>query len=99
MAEDELADSGALGDAADLGDIGVQPGHPLQGRTREAVPLEIAQVGNVVDEDVGAVGQGDQVVVHRGVAGEHHRAVRGVEAVAERRDRPAVRHRHGGDPH
>src|SRR4029077_11716362 len=40
VAQDELADSGAFGDAADLGDIGVQRGHPLQGGTGEAVPLE-----------------------------------------------------------
>jgi hypothetical protein len=31
MAQDEFADSGAFGDAADLGDIGVQRGHPRQG--------------------------------------------------------------------
>ena len=81
MAQDELADSGAFGDAADLGDIGVQRSHPLQGGTGKAVPLEVAEVSNLVDEDVGAPGQGDQIVVHGGVAREHHRAVRGVKTV------------------
>jgi hypothetical protein len=65
MAQDELADSGAFGDAADLSDIGVQRGHPLQGGAGKAVPLEIAEVGNLVDENVGALGQGDQIVVSR----------------------------------
>ena len=81
MAEDELADPGAFGYAPDLGDVGVQPGHPLEGGAGDAVPLEVAQVGHVVDEDVGPVGQSDQVVVQAGVAGEHDRAGGGVEAV------------------
>ena len=62
MAQDELADPGAFGDAPDLGDIGVQRGHPLQRGTGEAMPLEVAEVSNLVDEDVGALGQGDQIV-------------------------------------
>ena len=56
---------------SDLGDVGVQRGHPLEGGAGEAVPLEVAQVGNVVDEDVGAVGQGDQVVVRTVVSPEN----------------------------
>ena len=52
-----------FGDASDVGDIGVQRGHPFQGSAGGAVPLQVAQVGNVVDEDVGPLGQGDQVVV------------------------------------
>ena len=52
MAQDELADSGAFGDAADLGDIGVQRGHPLQRGTSEAVPLEVAEVGNLVESSL-----------------------------------------------
>ena len=97
MAEDELVDAGAFGDASDLGDIGVQRGHPFEGGTGEAVPLEVAEVGDLVDEDVGTLGEGDQVVVHGGVAGEHDRAVRGVETVRQSRNRPAVRHGDGGD--
>jgi hypothetical protein len=53
VAEDELADPGALGDAADLGDVGVQPGHPLERLARDAVPLQVAQVGDLVNQDVG----------------------------------------------
>ena len=45
-----------------------------------------------------SLGQGDQIVVHRGVAGEHDGAVRGVETVPQSRNRMAVRHRDGGDP-
>jgi hypothetical protein len=98
VAEDEFADSGALGDATDLGHIGVQRGHPGQFGIVRAVTPQVAQVGHLVDQDVGVLGQSDQVLVHRGVAGEHHRAVRGVEPVRQRRDRPAVRHRDRGDP-
>jgi hypothetical protein len=98
MAEDELVDSRASGDAPDLGHIGVQRGHPLQGGTGNAVPLEVAEVGNLVDEDVGTLGESDQIVVHGGVAREHHGAVRGVEPVGQRRDRPAVRHCDDPDP-
>ena len=58
MAQDELADSGAFGDATDLSDIGVQRGHPLQGGAGEAVPFEVAEVGNLVNEDVSALGRG-----------------------------------------
>ena len=98
MAEDELADPGALGDAADLGDVGVQRGHPHQFGPGRAVSFQVAEVGHLVNEDVGLLGQGDQIVVHRGVAGEHDRAVRGVETVTQSRNRMAVRHRDGGDP-
>ncbi len=44
------------------------------------------------------LGQGDQIVVHGGVAREHDRAVRGVETVRKSRNRVAVRHGDGGDP-
>jgi hypothetical protein len=98
MAEDELADSCAFGDAADFGDVGVQRGHPFEGGAGDAVPLEVAEVGNMVDEDAGIAGEGDQVVVDGGVAGEHDGAVRGVETVRESRNRPAVGHCDGGDP-
>jgi hypothetical protein len=97
VAEDELADPRAFGDAADLGDVGMQPGHPGQFGVVGAVPLEVTQVGDLVDEDVGPPGQGDQGVVHAGVAGECDGAVRCVEPVGQRRNRPAVRHGHGGD--
>ena len=68
MAEDELADPCAFGNAPDLVDIGVQRGHPLQSGTGEAVPPEVAEVGNLMDEKIGALGQRDQIVVHGGVA-------------------------------
>ena len=93
MAEDEFTDSCPFGDAPDLGDVGVQRGHPLD----DAVPREVAEVGNVMDEDVGTLGEGDQIVVHGGVAREHDGAVRGGETVRESRDRPAVRHGDSGD--
>jgi len=98
VAQDQLAGACALGHAADLGDVGVQSGHPVQGGTRDAMPLEVAEVGDLVNEDVGALSQGDQVVIHGGVAGEHHGAVRGVETVRQRRNRVAVGDRDGGDP-
>jgi hypothetical protein len=98
MAEDELAGSCAFGDAPDVGDVGVQRGHPFQGCPGDAMPLEVAQVSDVMDEDVGALGEGDQVVVHRGVAGEHDGAVRGVETVRESRKGMAVCHSDGGYP-
>jgi len=97
MAEDELVGSGALGDAPDLGDIRVQRGHPFEFGTCGAVPLEIAEVGHVVDQNVRILGEGDQIVVHGGVAGEHHRAVRSVETVRQSRNRMAVGHCDGGD--
>ena len=98
MAEDQLADPRAFGDTPDLGDIGVQPGLPFQGRTGRAVPLEIVKVGDLVNEDVRPLCEGDQVIVDGGVTGEHDGAVRGVETVRQRRNRVAVRHGHGGDP-
>ena len=98
MAEDQLADPRAFGDAPDLGDVGVQPGLPFQGRTGRAVPLEIVKVGDLVNEDVRPLCEGDQVIVDGGVTGEHDGAVRGVETVRQRRNRVAVRHGHGGDP-
>ena len=97
MAEDELVGSGALGDAPDLGDIRVQRGHPFEFGTCGAVQLEIAEVGHVVDQNVRILGEGDQIVVHGGVAGEHHRAVRSVETVRQSRNRMAVGHCDGGD--
>jgi hypothetical protein len=51
MAEDKFADSGAFGDAPDLADIGVQHRHPVEGGTGGAVPLEIAEIGHLMDED------------------------------------------------
>jgi hypothetical protein len=53
VAEDELADPGALGDPADFADIGVQRGHPGQLGGVGAMPFEVAEVGHVMDEDVG----------------------------------------------
>jgi hypothetical protein len=98
MAQDELTHPGPFGHAADLADVGVQRGHPGQFELVRAVPCQVVQVGHLVHEDVGSVGQRDQVLVHGGVAGEHHRPVRRVEPVRQRRDRPAVRDRHRPDP-
>jgi hypothetical protein len=53
VAEDELADPYALSDAPNLGDVGMQRGHPGQLGVVGAVPLEVVQVGDLMDEDVG----------------------------------------------
>jgi hypothetical protein len=98
VGQDQFVDARAFGDAADLGDIGVKRGHSLQRSAGEAVSLEVAEVGNTVDEDVGPLREGDQIVVDGGVAREHDGPVRGVEAVRESRNRPAVRHCNGADP-
>ena len=98
VAEDELTHPGPFGHPSHLADVGVQCGHPRQLGLVRAVPPQVIQVGDLVYQDVGLLGQGDQVVVHRGVAGEHHRAVRGVEPVRQRRNRPAVHDRHRPDP-
>jgi hypothetical protein len=71
---------------------------PVQLGTAGAVPLEVAKIGNAVDEDVGPLGQGDQIAVHGGVTREHDRAVGRVETVRKRRNRAAVGHGDGGDP-
>ena len=98
VAEDELTHPGPFGHPSHLADVGVQRGHPGQLGLVRAVPPQVVQVGDLVDQDVGPLGQGDQAVVNGGVAGEHHRAVRGVEPVGQRRDRPAVHDRHRRDP-
>jgi hypothetical protein len=53
MAEDELADPCAFGDVPNLGDVGMQRGHPGQLGVVGAVPPEVVQVGDLMDEDVG----------------------------------------------
>ena len=98
VGQDQLARSGAFGDPADLGDVGEQRGRPVQLGPVGAVPGQVAEVGHLVDQDVGPLSQRDQVLVQRGVAGEHHRPVGGVEPVGQRRHRPPVHHRHRGDP-
>ena len=55
MVEDEFANSGPFGDAPDLVHVGVQRGHPFQGGPGDAVLLEVRQVGDLVDEDVGVL--------------------------------------------
>jgi hypothetical protein len=54
-AEDEFVDSCAFGDAADVGDVGVQYGHPNQAAPGHAVPFQVAEVRDLMDEDVGIV--------------------------------------------
>ena len=62
------------------------------------MPPDIAEVGNVVDEIVGVLGESDQIVVHCGVAREHHGPVRGVETIGQSGYRMAVRDGNGRDP-
>jgi hypothetical protein len=97
MAENQLADAGSLGDAPDLGDIGERGGHPFELGPSGTVPLEISKVDDLVDQDVGVMGESDQALVHGRVAGEHNRAARGVEPVGESRHRTAVHYCHRGD--
>ena len=68
VVEDQLAHSCALRHAAHLRDVGVERGHALERRAGGAVPLEIVEVGDAVDEDIGARGERDQIVVYGGVA-------------------------------
>jgi hypothetical protein len=60
MAENQLADAGSLGDAPDLGDIGERGGHPFELGPSGTVPLEISKVDDLVDQDVGVMGESDQ---------------------------------------
>lgn len=60
--------------------------------------LEVGEVGNLVDENVGTLSEGDQIVVDGGVAGEHNRAVGGIETVGQSGNRPSVGHRDARDP-
>jgi hypothetical protein len=53
MAEDELADPCAFGGVPNLGDVGMQRGHPGQLGVVGAVPPEVVQVGDLMDEGVG----------------------------------------------
>ena len=83
MTQDELAYSAAFGDASDFVDVGLQSGHPFEIEPGEAVAFEVVEIRHLVDEDVGASGECDQVVIHRGVAGKHHRSVCAVETVGQ----------------
>jgi hypothetical protein len=68
VVEDQLTYSCALRHAADRVDVDVERGHALEGCARGALPLEVVEVGDAVDEDIGARGERDQIVVCRGVA-------------------------------
>ncbi len=59
-------------------------------RRRSSVPFQVAEVCDLVDEDVGAVGEGDRVVAGGGVVGDYDRAVRGVETLRFRGAWPCV---------
>ena len=98
MIEDEFVHVCAFGDAADLGDIGMELRHSLEVGAGKAVSLEVVEVCHLVDEHVGIPGESDQVFVHRGVTREHDRAVRSIETVGESRVRVAVRHGDSRDP-
>src|ERR1700744_435520 len=69
VVQDELAGSGLLGDAADLADVGVQCCHLGYLGVVHTVAAQVVQVGHLVDQDVGTLGQGGQVLVLGGVAG------------------------------
>ena len=97
MIEDEVADASALGDSSDLADVGVKRGHPFEGGPGEPVPLQVAEVGHLVDEYVGTLGERHQIVVDGSVARKDDRAVAGVEAERESWDGVAVHDRHCGD--
>ena len=98
MVEDQFTNSGPFGNASDLADIGVQRGHSLQRGPGDAVQLEVCEVGYLVDEDVGALREGDQILVHGGVPREHDGTADGVETVGQGRNSPAMGDRDGGDP-
>ena len=59
--------------------------------------IDARHVQRVVDEDVGALGELDEVVGRRGVPRDDDRAVRGVETIAERRHDRRVVYERGGD--
>ena len=48
--EDRFADFCAFGDVPDFRNAGVQHGHPLKGIAGHAVPLQIADIGDLVNE-------------------------------------------------
>jgi hypothetical protein len=48
--EDRLADFCAFGDVPDFHNAGVRRGHPLKGIAGHAVPLQIAKIGDLVNE-------------------------------------------------
>ncbi len=98
VSEHELAGPGAFGDAPDRADIGMERGHPLDGGANDAVPFEVVEVGNTMDEDVGTLGEADEGVADSCVAGEHHGTVNGVKTVSERRHCSPVSYWHGGHP-
>ena len=96
--EDEFTRPCAFSDATDLGDVCMERRHSLEGGAGKAVSLEVAEVCHLVDEDIGIPGERDQAFIHRGVTGEHDRAIRSIETVGQRRVRVAVRHRDSRDP-
>jgi hypothetical protein len=62
-------------------------------------PVDGRRVQDLVDECVGARGQLDQRVARAGVTGDDDGAVRGVDAVGERRAHRWVLDQRGGDAH
>ena len=50
MVQNQLADSGALGDVPDLRDVGEGGGHPFELGRADAVPLEISKVDDLVNQ-------------------------------------------------
>ena len=55
--EDRFADFCEFGDGPDFRNAGVQRGHPLKGLAGHTVLLQIAEIGDLVDEDVGIVSE------------------------------------------
>jgi hypothetical protein len=58
MAENQLADSGSLGDVPYLRDIGERGRHPFELGPSGTVTLEISKIGDLVDQDVGVMCDG-----------------------------------------
>ena len=82
----------AFSDTTDFGDVCMERRHSLERGAGNAMSLQIVEVCHLVDEDIGIPGKHDQSFIHRGVTGEHDRAVRSIETVGQSRVRVAVRH-------
>jgi hypothetical protein len=55
------------------------------------VSFEVVEVCDLVNEQLGVLGESDQVLVHGGVSGEYDGAVPSIETESESRERVAVR--------
>ncbi len=81
MGRDKALHLGLHGDLAEIGRAGVGPGADV--RLGTEIDRRLRE-GSFVNEKVGALGQLDQTVARRGVAGKHHRlSIHAVEAQSE----------------